>query len=389
MFPRIDYLHWIEGRPDAATYDLGSSDLRGSGPLQEGPVPDRLADLPDPPDDVDLEGQVADEYGVGRESVLLAPGASVANVVALAAALNLAVDADAAPGEPTVATGESRVLVEKPGYEPLLETPRGLGANVDRFLRRAGDDYRLDSDRIRAAVVEDTALTVVTNRHNPSGNLADRDTLAAAAEAARSEGAYLLVDEVYAPFVDPADAGTVRVGSGADSGPTGGAFGGPTAAGIDGAVVTGSLTKFHGLGGLRVGWVVADPEFVEAARVVAAHVPGFSEPGRVLGRRAFAAGDRLAEEARSLLRENAALLAEFVDGRDDLSGPVFDGATYAFLDHDRADGDAVAAAAEERDLLVVPGRFFQEPGRFRVSLGRDPDHVADALDVLGETLDAR
>jgi hypothetical protein len=40
------------------------------------------------------------------------------------------------------------VLVEKPGYQPLTATPASLGANVDRFLRPADDDYRLLPERI-------------------------------------------------------------------------------------------------------------------------------------------------------------------------------------------------------------------------------------------------
>ena len=42
-----------------------------------------------------------------------------------------------------------------------------------------------------------------------------------------------------------------------------GPFGGVTAADLPNAVVTNSLTKFFGLGGLRYGWVVGDPSFVD------------------------------------------------------------------------------------------------------------------------------
>jgi aspartate/methionine/tyrosine aminotransferase len=88
------------------------------------------------------------------------------------------------------------------------------------------------------------------------------------------------------------------------------------------------------------------------------------------------------------LRRNHRLLSEFVAAREDLSGRVFAGAPFAFLAHESADGDAVVEAARERDLLVVPGRFFEDDDRFRVSLGGDPDEMAAALDVLGEALDA-
>ena len=62
------------------------------------------------------------------------------------------------------------VLVERPGYDPLMGPPALLGANVTRFDRRFEDAYRLDPDEaVRAALTPRTRLIVVTNAHNPSG----------------------------------------------------------------------------------------------------------------------------------------------------------------------------------------------------------------------------
>jgi aspartate/methionine/tyrosine aminotransferase len=370
-FERIEYLHWIHGRPEAATHDLGSSDLRGEGPLQEGIVPEALAGLPDPDPETDLSELLAAVYGVAPENVLPTAGAMLANVVAAGTTLSAAPEDEADVESDGLGSGP-RVLVEKPGYEPLIATPQSLGAEVDRFLRPAEEDYALDPDRVGGAATGETVLVSVTNRHNPSGALSDRETLAAAAERAGEEEARLLVDEVYAPYTTD---------------PTEGAFGGVTAAGIDDAVVTSSLTKFFGLGGLRIGWIVADTGFVDRARDVLAHVPTRAEPSVALARRALYNREDLARRSRELLAKNADHLATFVADRPDVTGPVYGDNTYAFLEYDGADGDAVAAAAEKRDLLVVPGRFFDDPDRFRVSLGRDPDHVEAALSVLDEVLE--
>jgi aspartate/methionine/tyrosine aminotransferase len=359
MLPRVEYIEWIEGRPARATHDLATSDLRVGRADAGQVVPSVLEGLDDPPASVSIDEQVADAYGVDPGQVVVTGGATHAYVLAVAAAL------DAAEGD--------RVLVELPGYEPLQRTPEALDATVDRFRRPVDEDYPLVPDRVRAATEERTALAVATNRHNPSGRLADAETLADAAAAAHDAGARLLVDEVYAPYTGTA---------------TDGAFGGPTAAGTDGAVVTGSLTKFHGLGGLRIGWVVADESFLEHVRKAYAYLPVRAEPSVALGRRALANGDAIATTARERLRANHDLLADFVAGRSDLAGPVADGSPFAFLEAEGATGDEVADAAWDRDLLVVPGRFFEDDERFRVSLGGDPEAMAAALDVLGETLEA-
>ena len=364
MFPRLEYLEWISGRPEVALYDLGSSDLRGDRDYEPEVVPEPLDGLDDPPLGATLETQIAGEYGVEPEQVLVTAGATTANVLAAATALQRSREAAEDERE------KPRVLVENPGYEPLVKTPTAFGAAVDRFRR--GDHYSLDPERVRKATTERTRLVTVTNRHNPSGVLTDRETLAAVADAVSDEGASFLVDEVYAPYTtDPVD----------------GAFGGPTAAGLEDTVVTNSLTKFYGLGDLRIGWLIADEAFVADARAIAHNFCCVPDTSRALGRRAFHNSDSLAERSRTLLAENAELLGAFLDSRDDVDGFVSDGATYAFLDPVNANGDELLSVAWDEGLLVVPGRFFGNEERVRVSLGRSPGEVTPALDALGEVLD--
>jgi aspartate/methionine/tyrosine aminotransferase len=353
VFPDIDYLAWIEGRPEAATHDLGSSDLR---PVTGGSVvPAMLDGLPDQPQTT-VETQLAERYDVQPEQVLVTPGASVANLVAAATALG----------------DGGTVLVEKPGYEPMWETPRALGATVERFVRTRDDAWTLDPDRVAAAMHDPVDLVSVTNRHNPTGVVASRDTVADVAATAREHDARLLVDEVYGPY-------------GSDGGERG--FGGPTAVGLEGCVVTGSLTKFFGLGGLRIGWLVADEPFVERGRRVLRHLSATAEPSRALARRALANVPELTATACELASNNYDVLRQFVAARSDVSGVVADGTPFALLYHETLDGDVVQAAAAEHDVLVVPGRFFGVSEGFRVSLGRDTETMGQALDALGAALD--
>lgn len=378
MFPRLDYLEWIAGRREVALYDLATSDLRGARDHEPAVVPGPLRDLDDPPIGATVELQLAQQYGVEPEQVLVTPGATAANLIAAAATVRLArLNTDAETQEGT-AEVSPRVLVEKPGYEPLVESPRGVDATVDRFLR--ADDFSIDPERVTAAMTPDTKLVTITNRHNPSGHLTDRETLEALASDVREGDARLLVDEVYAPYVtsdDTTDGDT----------PGGGAFGGPTAAGIDGTVVTGSLTKFYGLGDLRIGWLVADEPFVDAARSIEYHIGGVAGPSRALARRALHNVEHLGAEARALLAKNTRILTEFVTQRDDVDGTVEPGSTFAFLDVVGVDGDTVSRAALDAGILVVPGRFFEDPERIRVSLGRNPETVQAGLDALAEVLD--
>ncbi|WP_224335736.1 pyridoxal phosphate-dependent aminotransferase [Haloprofundus halobius] len=382
MLPRIPYIEWITGRPAAADHDLGSSDLRRAPP-SSNVVPPVLSDRGDPPEDVTLRSQIAAIYGVPPESVLVTAGATHANLVAAATALAAATESRTKTNGATGTTGTNEapaVLVENPGYQPLVRTPRGLGARVDRFSRSADERYRLSPDSVADAFPDRLALVTVTNRHNPSGRLTTRETLASLADRVADAGAYLLVDEVYAPFVSASEAGSTP-----GSGPR--PFGGVSAAGLPNTVVTGSLTKFYGLGGLTVGWLVGPQSFVERARRVLTHVPFVATPTAALARRALHHEADLTARSRDHLASNHDRLTAFVDGRSDLAGDVPEDSSYAFLSHESADGDAVSEAAWDAGILVVPGRFFDDASSFRLSLGRAPDEVDAGLDALGAVLD--
>ncbi|MFC7070337.1 pyridoxal phosphate-dependent aminotransferase [Halobaculum lipolyticum] len=376
MFPPLAYLQWIEGRPETAEHDLGSSDLRRLPPADaDEPVPSRLAGLAPPADDVGLAERIAREYDVDESRVLPTAGATHAGFLACATAATLARERDSPDDDERDADAASpRALVEKPGYEPLVETPRALNLRVARF-RRPDPNAVLEPDRVAAAAADlagPLAHVTVTNRHNPTGRLTTRATLADAAAVVDDLAGYLLVDEVYAPYTEDDGAGP---------------FGGPTAAGLPSTVAVGSLTKFHGLGGLRVGWLVGPERFVERARQVEQYVPALAAPSVALARRFFAHREELVADARAHCRENHDLLRSFLEERDDLAGHVDAGSPFGYVEHERADGDAVSEAAWDAGVLVVPGRFFGLDEGVRVSLGRDPDDCADALTAFGAVLD--
>ena len=188
--PRADYLLWAKRRPHPAN-DLGRSDV----------VACTLADLPGAREALELTGRndegweplvqrVAARYGVRPDQVATATGTSGANFLVCAALLR--------PGDD--------VLVEQPAYDPLLAVPALLGANVIRFERRFEEGFRLDLDRVAAALTPRTRLIVVTNPHNPTGVLTGADDLRALGALAERHGCYVLADEVYLDAVPGAAA---------------------------------------------------------------------------------------------------------------------------------------------------------------------------------------
>lgn len=325
-----------------------------------------LRDLPAALDGFELSGAGAYGYEPLREAIGARYGVPVASVVqaeGTSMGFHLAMAALAGPGD--------EILIEHPWYEPLPAVARYLGAEVRRFERRHADGYAVDPDAVARQLSPRTRLVVLTNLHNPSGALVDDETLRAVGEVAESVGARVLVDEVY---LDALFEDTPR---------TAFHLGGPF-------VTTSSLTKVYGLGGLRCGWIFAEPllahriwRLTELYANVGVHV------GERLGVVAFRHFDRVAARARALLDANRAALTAFLAARDDLDARVPVLGTTAFPRLSVGDADAFCARLRERyETAVVPGHFFGAPEHVRIGLGLDPALFAEGLDRFGQALDA-
>ncbi|MBS1838724.1 MAG: pyridoxal phosphate-dependent aminotransferase, partial [Actinobacteria bacterium] len=128
------------------------------------------------------------------------------------------------------------IVVEHTNYATNLETPRLIGAEVDRLELRLEDRFALDLERVAAAVRPDTRLISLTAPHNPTGTVPSREDLDALIELAERHGAWLLVDETYRDM-DPDPL--------------------PVAATLSPrAISVCSMSKTYGLPGLRSGWIV-------------------------------------------------------------------------------------------------------------------------------------
>ena len=358
MFTPLSYLEWVNEHYQNIEIDLASSVLAGDTVGY-----DAVFEEPEPSGS--LADQIATHYPtVEAADILPTAGASHGNALVAMAALARSKNAGITDPE---------VIVESPGYEPLVATPRGLGGTIRRVPRPRNRGYDVDLQALKETLSTETALVTLTNRHNPSGRILDRDRLRALADVVGKRNAILLVDEVYAP--------TVRSG---DVDPTGG-LGGPTAAGLANTVITQSFTKFLGYPGLRLGWIIADEPFRSHLRTMANHFPVVSHPSMALGSRILADGHTVAEQ-RGRLESSTRRLATIAD-RDDVVGQAYPGSTFAFLGHESTDGDAVADAAMDVGVLVVPGRFFGEPDRFRVCACQPSETIEQGFDRLETVLD--
>ncbi len=210
-------------------------------------------------------------------------------------------------------------------------------------------------------------MIVLTNLHNPSSVLAPESALRAVGDLARSVSAHVLVDEVY---LDAVYTDTPK--SSFHLGPE--------------FIVTTSLTKVYGLGGLRCGWILAQPDLARSMwRLKDLFAPTPVHPAELLSVIALENLDRIRERGRKIVEADRAMLAEFLAEQTLLSAPHTDFGTTAVLR--LANGDVETFLEKlriEQETLAVPGRFFDLPNHFRIGMGVNSEMFREGLRRIGQ-----
>jgi len=351
---RSDYIEWAktgsQARFNLATSgvahypmsDLGATvnDIELSGPSWYGYEP--------------LQQALADKCRVSTDNVVAAIGTSMANFMVMAAIIE--------PGD--------EVLIECPSYDPLLTGASFLGAEIKRFERRFDDGFSIDPSEVERSVTNKTRLIVITNLHNPSSVLVDRETLLQLGEIAQRIGARVLVDEVYleALFEN-------FPGSSYHLGPE--------------FVGTGSLTKAYGLSGLRCGWILAESQLAKRIwRVndLFGNIPAHS--AERLSVVALNNLEKIAIRARTMIEDNRLLLDQFLTSRNDLEliRPGIGTVVFPKVTGGRVD-KLCEILREKYETSVVPGKFFEMPDHIRIGIGGDAVSLEAGLARLGDALD--
>lgn len=306
-----------------------------------------------------LRERIAAWLGAAPENVLVTVGASEANAILTSTLVE--------PGD--------EVVVMEPGYRQIRGVALNAGAAVRDFPLEQERGWRPDLAALDEAVTERTRLIAVTNPNNPVGTILSDAEMETVTAAARRVGAWLLADEVY--------RGTERLTDTIT----------PTFWGrYERVISVGSLSKAFGLPGLRLGWIVAPPELVEAAWRRHEYVT--IATGALSMRLAElalepAARDRLLARTRRFIREGYERLGEWIGDNAGLLSIVPPAATalgFVRYHFDMPSFEVAQALRREADVLVAPGSHFGVEQHLRMTHGLERHVVDEALERAGRVL---
>ncbi|MGE5240987.1 MAG: pyridoxal phosphate-dependent aminotransferase [Bacteroidota bacterium] len=293
------------------------------------------------------------------ESVAVTPGASGALQLIFAALLN--------PGD--------QVLMADPGYPCNRHFVRLFEGEPVSVPVDASTAYQLNADLIRRHWTARTVAVLLASPSNPTGTLIAGDELAEIVRAVDQLGGVLIVDEIYHGLVYEGEAITALAHS-------------PE------VFVVNSFSKYYGMTGWRLGWLVAPPAYMSAIDKLAQNVfLASNTPAQHAALAAFAPEvQRELQRRREVFRERRDFLLPALRqlGFDIPLTPQ--GAFYLYADCTRFTDDSQAFA---RDLLertgvaITPGLDFgshRAAGHVRFSYANTLERLLEAVARLGDYL---
>lgn len=309
-----------------------------------------------------ISGFYRDRHGVDVDPARIAitSGASCALVMATAA---------------TVDDGDEVILAD-PSYPCNRELVTSFGGRVVAVPTTAATRYQLDTAAVDRAWSERTTAVMVATPSNPTGTSIPFEQLSAICELARSRGAWRIVDEIYLELADPgADGRAARTVLETDPD----------------AIVVSSFSKYFGMTGWRLGWMVVPETLVDPVERLAMNFfLSASNPAQQAALACFAPETlAICEERRVELGRRRRLVLDGL-ARIGLPVPVEpDGAFYVYVDVSGTGLDAwqfCERALEQAHVALTPGRDFgatTADTHVRLSYAASPEELQEGLDRLG------
>jgi aspartate/methionine/tyrosine aminotransferase len=263
-----------------------------------------------------------------------------------------------------------------PNYLQGAGMGRHFGKATDRFSLKLRDGaWSLDLEELDGAVGKKTKAIMVCNPNNPTGYCLSEAEMDAIIGVADRVGAWIVADEIYRGAELDTDVAT------------------PTFRGrYDRVAVTSGLSKAFAMPGLRVGWVVAPEELIEA--IWEHHDYTTLTPGMVSDRLAAIAmlpdvRESILARTRLIIRANYPALEGWLQSHADIltwARPAAGAIAYAEYDLPVKSRKLAERIRQERGVLLVPGKMFGLKKGLRFGFGYDIERTLKALALVDEVL---
>ncbi|WP_083023338.1 aminotransferase class I/II-fold pyridoxal phosphate-dependent enzyme [Vreelandella lionensis] len=301
-----------------------------------------------------IAGHYAEHFNatVDPARILVTPGASGALLLA---------------SQLLVESGD-RVLMADPNYPCNRHFMALAGAEIDTVPVGRDSSWQLTAPLIEQHWQAKTRLAMLASPSNPTGHTLDAEALTKVIDTVAAKGGDVIVDEIYQGLnYDDAPLSATSLS--------------------DDAFVVNSFSKYFGMTGWRLGWLVAPEQAVEPLTRLAQNVfLAAPTPSQHAALAAFTPECRdILETRRATLKQRRQVL---LDGLDELElAPDLppQGAFYLWLDISRYSRDSQAFCERllvEENVAITPGIDFAVQGgehHVRIAFTNDVARLQEAV----------
>ena len=280
----------------------------------------------------ELRQAIADQYQPGSnldaDRILVTPGSSGALQLVMAMLLN---------------SGDGLMLAD-PGYPCNRHIASLFNAEVQSVAVDEATDYQLTAELVEKHWQRNTRVVLIASPSNPTGTLISNEQLSAITHLLEEKGATLVVDEIYHGLVyDEKPDSALKIS--------------------DQLFVINSFSKYYGMTGWRVGWLVVPVDFIEVANRLAQNM--FLAAPTISQYAALAAlGQETEEELsrrRDVFHQRRDVLLPLIEAAGFKVRTKPAGAFYIYADCSEISDDSMAlcdSLLHQAGVAITPGADF-------------------------------
>ena len=308
-----------------------------------------------------LREKIADLYtGADFDNVLATSGSAEANFVAVMTLLE--------PGD--------ELIYMVPNYLQIRGIARSFGITVKELPLREELGWQWDMKELESMISSKTKMIGVCHPNNPTGSIVSKENMGKIIDVASGNDCWILSDEVY--------RGAELNGIESPS------FYGN----YEKTIVNAGLSKAYRLPGLRIGWTVGPKDYIKKAWAfhdytsisIAYHSDWVAS--RILDTKRR---KQILDGTKQHLNQNMNTLVEWIDtcdGKLSLSPPQAGAIAFVRIKMDIPSQDLTYHIRDNFSVLLTAGKWFGLEGFLRFGYGPPNEYLLEALDRIGESLEA-
>ena len=298
--------------------------------------------------------------GAEFDNVLATCGSAEANFIAVMTLLE--------PGD--------ELIYMVPNYLQIRGIARSFGIIVREVPLREELGWQWDMKELESMISIKTKMIAVCHPNNPTGSIVSKENMGEIIDIASQNDCWILSDEVY--------RGAELNGIESPS------FYGN----YEKTIVNGGLSKAYRLPGLRVGWTVGPKDYIKKAWAfhdytsisIAYHSDWVAS--RILDTKRR---KKILDGTKQHLNQNMNTLVEWIDtcdGKLSLSPPQAGAIAFVRIKMDIPSQVLTYHIRDNFSVLLTAGKWFGLEGFLRFGYGPPNEYLLEALDRIGQSLEA-